>query len=114
MKEKYYQYYDKNAEPRVDVCLVFDTDTGSYARGISVCSYQDEYNEEEGKFIAKRNAERILKGRTVDPFNTKEVIKILVDCQVPWTEKAELNPDLAFFEEKMLFGNKIFYDLYNL
>ena len=115
MIEKFYQYYNANAEPRVTVCLLYDEVANATARGISVCSRKDQWNDISvlpvedrdlvvrgvytvGEFLAKQQAVRALKDRKVDEFNNDTVIRRLIECEVPFTKKAEKNPNLAFFE----------------
>lgn len=121
MIEKFYHYYNVNAEPRVTVCLLYDETSNSTARGIAVCSRKDRWDDicvlpvedrdlvlrgeyTVGQFLAKQQAVRALRNRKVDDFNNQAVIKRLVECEVPFTKKAEKDPDLAFFERRMLFG----------
>ena len=112
-KEKYVRYFDRMDIGAVTVCYLYDGTTA--VRGISVWNKkEDEYNEQLGEFHAKCNAERVLKGRRVDPIAQIEPIKTLIECDCPFTKRAEVltKDNLSFGEAKFLFGNKKYMDFY--
>lgn len=107
-KEVYYNCHDFNGEDRVTVCLVKSGD--NVARGVTACSYDDEVNEGIGKDYAKHYALRALKGRDVGAITDRRAIKILISTWCPHTKNGELNPDLSWYEKKLLFGWKRMHD----
>lgn len=102
IKDFYYFYFDRELQDRVTVCVLLNQDTGDTARGISVCSKDDEFNREEGKRMAKIMALKALKGRRLEYFINKTVIKILLECECPWVDKCKFCPTLSFHEMKGL------------
>ena len=104
-REVYYNYFDEDGMPAVTVCLLYDGENAS--RGVSVWNRdEDVWDEETGKFYAKCYAERALKGRNLDAFNTESVVDTLIECDCPFKFHGELNPDFSFKEAKMLFSKK--------
>ena len=113
-KEKYdyYHYYmgDYGEEiPIVIVCYLL-TEKDNIGRGISICSREDEFNEVEGKEIAKHNALRALKHRSIPLIRRREAIDLLIQAKCPFIKKGELNPVLSWWEKKFLFGKKGMYE----
>lgn len=114
-KEKYDYYYTRDVshgikiireeDPIVIVCYLL-TENGVVGRGISVLSKQDVYDETEGKKLAKINAIRAIKGRSIDIFRRKEVIARLIQTKCPFIKKGERNPRLNWWERRFLFGAK--------
>ena len=80
------------------------------ARGVTACSYDDVVDEGEGRNWAKSFALRALKGRELDPIVDRRAIKILISTWCPFTKKGELNPELSWYERKLLFGWKRMHD----
>lgn len=103
-KEKSYVIKTVDGQPKITVCLIWNKENNEIARGISVCSDQDQWVSGEGLIIARENAIRALKRRRIDPIKKWEIIKILIRTRAPFTKKAELFPELSFFEIKLLFG----------
>ena len=95
-KEKYDYYYNYNnsdflktvliKEKIVTVCYLL-TENGDIGRGISVCSREDEFNEDEGKKIAKHNAIRALKHRSIPLIRRREAIERLIQVKCPFIKK---------------------------
>ena len=104
MKEKYYYIRDEENKPRVTVCLmkeehIMRKNTGT-ARGVSVCSYQDNPCKRVGRKIAKNRAEYAL-------FTEEDSLPILtnhsgVAMNVPFVSKSEFMPFLSKMEDRIL------------
>lgn len=119
-KEKYETYLDhQDFEPQITVCYLW-LENGDVARGISVCSEDDEFDEMEGKSKARTFACAAIKGKEtasvmyegklyevpLGPFKRKEAVDMLIRCRCLFTKKAEKNPDLSWWERFILFGRK--------
>ncbi|KKN09469.1 hypothetical protein LCGC14_1046340 [marine sediment metagenome] len=105
-KEKFDFHYDmEDFKPYVTVCYLW-MENGDVARGMSVCSYDDKWDEEEGKRLAKHFAVRALRGNNLDPVQMRQIIQILIRTQCPFTKKGEKNPELSWWERRFLFGSK--------
>lgn len=90
----------------VTVCLVLDT-KGNWARGVTVWNRDlDVYNFEIGQKEAQVYAERALKKREIkrNLFKREEVVETLMRSRCPWVMKGGRNPELSFYERKLLFG----------
>lgn len=120
-KEKYdyyyaYAYFPKGillTKPIVTVCYILTKDN-NVGRGISICSPKDipdsKEDSKEGKRLAKYNAIRVLKGRSIPLIRRKEAIEQLIRVKCPFIKKGELNPHLSWWERKFLFGRKRMYE----
>ncbi len=105
-KEKYDFHYDmEDFQPYVTVCYLW-MESGDIARGMSVCSYDDVWNGEEGKRLAKHFAVRALRGNNLEPVQMRQIITILIRTQCPFTKKGEKNPELSWWERRFLFNSK--------
>lgn len=104
-REKYDYYYNDFAEATITVCYLCD-DRFNVARGISVLSKNDKYNEERGQEIAKENSLHALKGRKNEKFRRLEVIEQLILARCPFINKGDLNPELTWYEKYFVFGPK--------
>lgn len=104
-KEVYYNNYDKNGEERITICLIRDKHNNA-ARGVTACSYDDEFDAEEGKKWSKIFALMALNEMKLEPITDKRIIEILIDSWCPFTKKGERNPELSWYERKLLFGWK--------
>lgn len=92
IKRRFYHFRDKNNHPRITVCTVYDTKENIACRGISLCSFMDQTNKENGRDRAEDRAlkayktaqssepiipEFIIKDESTD--NTEIVVKLKVD-----------------------------------
>ncbi len=103
-KEKYYYFDSSKGEQRITVCLLLSGN--NVARGMSVCSYDDIWNDEEGKKLAWTFASRALKNRKNEEITNYKILNILIDTRCPFSKKGEKNPELSWYERKLLFGWK--------
>ena len=112
-KVKYYGYIIPSKGEEIEyqdvtVCLILDI-KGNWARGVTVFNRdQDVYDETIGRWQAKLYAERALKDRGIkkNNFSREKAIESLMRSRCPWTKKGEKNPELSYFERRLLFGKK--------
>ena len=110
-KEKYDYYTSRNGEKIVTVCYIL-TEDGTVGRGISIWNGKDEYNETIGQNYSQQYALRAIKWRHIDPIRRPEIINRLIQCKCPFTKKGEHNPQLSYWEMRLLFGKKNFIEEY--
>jgi len=97
IKKKFYGNDDVTT-----VCLLLGS-LGTTARGISICSEdEEEFDKEEGQKHAENAALRAFKGRKPEKFIHPKVIKALTERRIPYTYKSYRNPELSYFERKLL------------
>jgi hypothetical protein len=110
LKIKFYYLRDKLKHPRITVCLLHKHD-GEYFRGISVCSYREPVNKENGKDIALDRALFSYKFNVnFDKIKTKYCKKIIEDVSISTDLneilnikfKGEAQVELFPFEKRML------------
>jgi hypothetical protein len=56
IKRRFYHYRDKNKHPRITVCILYDLKEGIACRGLSLCSFVDPTNKENGRDRAEDRA----------------------------------------------------------
>jgi hypothetical protein len=86
IKKRFYHYRDEHNHPRITVCVLYDLKEKIACRGISMCSFVDPTNKENGRdraedraieaYITMDNSERILQEI---PVENAEPIKLKVD-----------------------------------
>lgn len=86
IKKRFYHYRDEHNHPRITVCVLYDLKERIACRGISMCSFVDPTNKENGRdraedraieaYITMDNSERILQEI---PVENAEPIKLKVD-----------------------------------
>ena len=86
IKKRFYHYRDEHNHPRITVCVLYDLKEKIVCRGISMCSFVDPTNKENGRdraedraieaYITMDNSERILQEI---PVENAEPIKLKVD-----------------------------------
>ena len=108
-KRKFYTFKDlRTGCPCITVCLLID-DKKRIARGISICSVLDDFDEKEGKQISERRALRSLKGRQSDRIKSKDAWNVLKFTDCHFKEKGYLlsifGDGLTYREKYLLFGN---------
>lgn len=87
------------------VCLI---DDGIHiARGVAVRSIKD--NEDTTNTLSKQRAVRAIKKRKLvnNSFKDWGAVKTLIKYKAPFIVHSELDPQLSFYERKLLFGNKL-------
>ena len=114
MKAKFYHLRDKQHRPLVTVCLLISGN--SFARGISICSLNDNPCKKDGRDRAKGRAEAALKRGTTDlPILRDEAYDVLAsvgtdDDPEKWLGfipcKSAINPPLNHIEYKILQQHK--------
>jgi len=109
MKERYYTIKDHKGDDRVTICLL-DED-GSTARGLSICDWSDNFDSRYGKQLAYRNAIRAFKKRRCDKIVKKQAINMLIATRCPFHKKGELNPQLTWFEKRLLYGRHKMFNI---
>ena len=88
IKKRFYHYRDKNKHPRITICILYDLKDKIASRGVSLCSFADQTEKENGRDRAEDRAikankfqvssERIVKyeagmiSESVEKFN-KEI-----------------------------------------
>ena len=104
MKTYFYYHRDRENKPLVTVCLL--TGDMGVARGIAICSPQDNPCKATGRTIAMRRAERAIKGRNGhdDFIARREALQVIDDCTECdlWLNKSDRNPALTEYESKIL------------
>ncbi len=101
-KENYYYFDSSKGEQRIIVCLLLSGNNVS--RVMSVCSYDDVWNEEEGKKLAWTFALRALKNRKNEEIINYKILSILINTRCPFNKKGEKNPELSWYERNLLVG----------
>jgi len=100
----------KEWQPVVTVCLLKDAE-GNVAKGVSICSKNDSFDTDRGRFIAERRAIHALKKKeTSSPiryWKARENIRLIqfLSGETPWEflqYKCEFNPKLTDQDEKSL------------
>jgi len=107
MKEKTYYYYEgDDFIPVIKVVLIYDG--MNVARGVAVKSVMDAFDPNHDK--ARLRALRAIKKRKLinNEFKDIRAIRILSKHKAPFLVHSELNPQLSFFERKLLFGKYSF------
>lgn len=105
-------YYLRNADnvPVITVVLLEHPDGYGYARGVSICSAQDNFNYKRGRGIAKGRALKAVDTDTV-PIFRNEIKRNYPDgwCIVlglPVKFKSECPVNLTPHEQKLIKANK--------
>ena len=76
--EFWYYYRDKKNVPIVTVYIIMDLIEGDYARGISICSINDNPEKEEGRFWSRVYALDALKEKqTSNAILREDVLDLL-------------------------------------
>lgn len=107
MKRAFYNYSD-DGRKIVTVCVI--EDNGVTARGVAVCSPDDEPDMEKGMRLAERYALHAIKGRDEIRITDRRAIGALIKVDCPWLYHSELKPDLSWRERKCLFGRARMYE----
>jgi hypothetical protein len=105
MKKYFYAYRDRKEVARVWVCAL--TDGKSWARGVAVCSPDDEPDDTKGRFEAECRALRALKDRGEDQITDGRARGVMQMVNCPWCYHSEKYCDLSFTERRRLFGKKM-------
>ena len=108
LERRFYYYRDKSDAPRITICIIHDPKQEMYHRGISICSYLDIVNKEDGRDIAEDRAVKAMKLKT----STEEIIRgdiIQMECDIApeicHEYKSNYNIEITEFE-KQLFTPK--------
>lgn len=100
--ERFYYYRDEFDAPRITICVIYDPKKNMYHRGISICSFLDPVNKEEGRDLAEHRAIRSMKsgldGNFITRFDAAEVIN---SC------KNDMRDTDGFFKEETVNGKII-------
>jgi len=100
---RFYHYRDHLKAPRVTVCVLYDPREKMYHRGISICSYLDIVNKEEGRDIAEDRAIKALKTKMtnseIDRTNVLLLLEELYDFDFKY--KVDYNVTITNFEKRL-------------
>jgi len=109
--EKFYYYRDNFNSPRISVCVINDPKTKMFHRGISLCSFLDHVDKEEGRDIAEDRAIRAIKFKSnSESISRREAEDIILSIGQEYNEsvfpqnlnfKSEYNVTLTDFEKKL-------------
>ena len=98
----FYYLRDIMNNPIVTVCLLRKTpSTRPCARGISICSEDDEFDMVEGMRIATSNAVRAYKGRIPIPVLRCKAKKLLQKASCNFKQHGYVNPKLTVIEKSV-------------
>lgn len=106
--EAYYHLVNENNRLAATECLLVDIN-GVIARGISLCSKNDQFSRKKGRNYALRYALRALKGRPCE-FNRKEAKELLNKIPMfKWVsvKKGEIDPALTVFESELIHKSRV-------
>ena len=112
-KEIYLTYSNREGLPEITVCYLYNGTR--IARGISIRNRkEDKIDEKEGKFQARCNADRALKGRRIDSITNVSAIRSLIECECPFSIKGEILTrfTLPFYVAKIILGNRKYMKFY--
>lgn len=111
IKRRFYHYRDEHNHPRITVCVLYDLKEKIACRGISLCSFLDPTNKENGRdraedrvieaYITMDNSEPILQEILVEDA---EPIKLKVDKIIKSVKDFEKEIEEKF---KSAFGVKL-------
>lgn len=103
LERRFYYHRDKSDAPRITICIIHDLKQKMYHRGISICSYLDIVNKEDGRDIAEDRAVKAMKLKT----STEEIIRgdiIMGYDSIPelnYEYKSDYNVVITEFERKL-------------
>jgi len=118
IKKRFYHYRDEHNHPRITVCILYDLKEKIACRGISICSFVDPTDKENGRdraedraieaYITMDNSERILQEIPVEnakPIKLKvdKIIKSVksFDDEIKEKFKSAVNVELTEFEKRL-------------
>jgi hypothetical protein len=108
MKERIYYERDEKNRPIVTVCLL--QINGAFARGLAVCSPQDNPDKKVGRKIARQRAGYAVKTRSNNCLmNSQKALAAIHGASTAgkfnWCKSA-YNPPLTQFETHLIFGER--------
>ncbi len=121
IKERYYSYYDRNAEKVVTVCLLYkenvvkevdiygqlvDVTYYIWSRGLSIVLKGDVYDEAIGNALAKVKAIRGIENKKVKEITYDQAVNVLAGSRCPFTKSSYHKPELTFYEQRLMFKRK--------
>jgi len=133
-KEKYIEFKNKDGEVVVAECLLLD-DEDNWARGVAIWNRDtDPFSKTIGRSAARFYAIRALRGKAnkvidrfciyypndpwkidsrevLNEFSSDNAINKLMEVRCPFLRKGELNPELSWFERRVLFGRRKFKNI---
>ena len=103
MKKRFYYLRDKNNAPVITVCLLVVDGFREIARGVSICSKDDQPNKKIGRKIALARARKAMGIKS----NTSVIRKIpfidgLSDITIGLNFKSVYMPILTKFERRLV------------
>ena len=102
MKKRFYYYRDENRHPRVTVCLGEDEE-GNIARGISICSLQDNPCKVIGRELAIRQMLRAFKKKeSSNEIKSNNAFEVLTKTNAAFLFKSAYNPALIDYEQRII------------
>jgi hypothetical protein len=109
LERRFYYHRDKLGVPRITVCVIYDSKQEMYHRGISICSYLDIANKEEGRDIAEDRAINAMRSKiSKEEINRGDIIQMECDINsgIYYDYKSDYDVIITEFE-KELFTPKI-------
>lgn len=104
LERRFYYHRDKLEVPRVTVCVIYDSKQKMYHRGISICSYLDIANKEEGRDIAEDRAINAMRSKiSKEEINRGDIIQMEYDMNsgICYDYKSDYDVEITEFERKL-------------
>jgi hypothetical protein len=104
LERRFYYYTDKLDAPRVTICIIHDQKQNMYHRGISICSYLDIVNKEEGRDIAENRTIKAMKLKiSTEKINRGDIIQMEHDIKMDiyYEYKSNYDVNITEFERKL-------------
>lgn len=108
IKRRFYYFRDENNFPRVTVCVLYNIETQTACRGLSLCSFDDSPVKAEGRDIAEGRAINAYvtmedSEKIVQYHQTNEIINSITETKelIPFIYKSQYNMELTKFEKRL-------------
>jgi len=110
LERRFYYHRDEFGAPRITICIIRDLKQKMYHRGISICSYLDIVNKEDGKDIAEDRAIKAIKSKTTsEEINRGDIIQMEHDIKtdIYYKYKSNYDIDITEFEKKLFIPKSV-------
>jgi hypothetical protein len=103
IERRFYYHRDKSDAPRITICIIHDLKQKMYHRGISICSYLDIVNKEDGRDIAEDRAINAMRSKiSKEEINRGDIIQMEYDMNCIWYDyKSDYDVEITEFERKL-------------
>jgi len=103
LERRFYYYRDELDAPRITICIIHDPKQKMYHRGISICSYLDIVNKEDGRDIAEDRAIQALKTKETNSEINRADVSLFIEGIIDFIfdNKVDYNVDLTNFEKRL-------------